>query len=131
MSYIVCSMMSRFSSRKGYASTKGTKERLDKVGVIWWVEDSKSIIVNAVCKDRQQYEELSKVLSAYCGHKFPLPIDSADGSLTMKNTDYSKCWDGNGNHVQNHVTTLVPIPNYVKQAIVACWENVCYEKETA
>lgn len=123
MSYIVCSMMSRFSSRKGYASTKGTKERLTKVGVVWWMENSKSIIINAVCKDRQQYEELQKVLSTYCGHRFPLPIDSADGSLTIRDTDYSKCWDGNGIRVQDPVTTLVPIPDYVKQAVVACWED--------
>jgi hypothetical protein len=81
MSYIVASIWSRFNSRAGQISSKGVKERLDKLGIIWWTSPPGTLFVDVVCKDRIQYEQMRRTLNTYAGCKVPIKIYSADGSL--------------------------------------------------
>lgn len=82
---IIFSLMSRFNTRKGSASTKGTKQRLDKLGVLYWQKhDGPGFIICGYCRNREEYEGIKRTLSIYAGCSFPIGVESADGSLTYR-----------------------------------------------
>ncbi len=81
---IIFSLQSKFSSRSGSASIKGTKQRLDQLEVIWWQTNPGDWIILGYAKDRMEYENIKRTLNLYAGCKFPMVIESADGSLTCR-----------------------------------------------
>ncbi len=80
---VIFSLWSRFNSRQGSASTKGTLERLNKLGVLYWQHEP-GCIFYGFCRTRQEFEHVKRTLSIYAGCKYPIYIDSADGSLTYR-----------------------------------------------
>lgn len=87
---IIFSLQSRFNSRSGSASMKGTKARLDKLGVIYMPISPGSWIWFGYAKDRTEYEHIKRTLCLYAGCKFPITVESADGSLTYRTYEDSQ-----------------------------------------
>jgi len=72
---ITASIMSRFNSRNGSASTKGCVERITKLGGRIKTE---GLIVTFECDDRAQLDKIALRLKMYSGlkRKFPMRIES-------------------------------------------------------
>lgn len=74
---ITASIISRFNTRNGSASTKGCIERITKLGgrII-----KNEFVVTFECDDRAHLDKISNRLKIYAGikSKFPLRIDSMD-----------------------------------------------------
>ncbi len=72
---ITASIMSRFNSRNGQASTKGCIERIEQLGgrIV-----SDGLILTFECDTREQLDKIRNRLKIYAGLKsrFPLRIDS-------------------------------------------------------
>jgi len=73
---ITASIMSRFNSRKGSASTKGCIERITNLG--GRIIKNEGLILTFECDDREHLSKIANRLKIYAGlkTKFPMIIES-------------------------------------------------------